>query len=97
MCQSLEDCYTGELHGKLRSEYTDFEVLYEKTDRISSVPARWASFTGKMDGVEVKAFAFFLVSNDHFFKITAFMDPEVEETLSEQVIDAVRSLTVRLN
>lgn len=97
MCESLEDCYIGELQGKLRSEYTDFEVLDEKTDRISSVPARWASFTGKMDGVEVKAFAFFLISNEHFFKITAFMDPEVEESLSNLVIDTVRSLTVRLN
>lgn len=97
MCESLEDCYAGELQGKLRSEYTDFEVDYEKEDEIASVPARWASFTGKMDGAEVKAFAFFLISNEQFFKITAFMDPDVEESLADEVINTVKSLTVRLN
>jgi len=97
MCDSLETCYLGELQGKLRTEYADFQIIDEKTDQISGVPARWASFTGKMDGVEVKAYAFFLIFADNFFKVTAFMDPEVEEAISDGVINTVLSLNIREN
>lgn len=97
MCASLEDCYLGELEGKLRSEYTDFKVIYEKTGLIADVPAMWASFTGKMDGVEVKVFAFYLIKNDHFFKIIAFMDPAVAESKEQLVIKTIQSFDSELN
>lgn len=97
MCSSLEDCYLGELEGKLRSEYTDFKVHYEKTGEIAGVPAMWASFTGKMDGIEVKVFAFFLIKNDHFFKIIAFMDPEIGESKEQLVISTIKSFDTESN
>lgn len=97
MCESLDDCYTGEVQGKLRSEFADFKLDYEKDDNIASTAAKWASFSGKTDGAEVKGLAFFFISHDQFFKITAFMNPDIPDESSDQIIDTVRSLTVRMN
>lgn len=97
MCESLEDCYAGEVQGKLRSEFSDFALSYERDDRISAADAKWAAFSGKTDGAEVKGLAFFFIRHDQFFKVTAFMHPDIAEEYSDQIIDTVRSLTVRLN
>lgn len=97
MCTSLEDCYAGEVQGKLRSEFADFEIQDEHDDRIAAAPAKWAAFSGKTDGVEVKGLAFFFISHDQFFKVTAFMKNDSPDELADQVVDTVRSITVRLN
>ncbi len=97
MCTSLEDCYAGEVQGKLRSEFVDFEIQDEHDDRIAASDAKWAAFSGKTEGVEVKGLAFFFITHEQFFKVTAFMDPEIAEEYSNQIIDTVRSITVRVN
>jgi hypothetical protein len=96
MCQDLSTCYTGELDGRLRSEYSNFTVLGEFQGSIAAVPAQWAAFTGRRDGIDYFAYAYYLIWKKQFFKIVAYLPIDASEALIGTVGSAVESLGLEL-
>lgn len=92
MCADLDQCYEGEVEGKLRTEYGNFHILQEKQEEIAGTSGRWVHFTGSLDGTIMKATALYLIRHNQFFKIVAYMPPDGDASKEEAVMALLRTL-----
>ncbi len=95
MCKELNECYEGEVQGRMKSEYSGFVVVRESEGMIAGVPAKWAQCTGARDGFMYTIVAYFLVWKEQYFQIVAYLPENADQTQLQLVDDLVKSLNLR--
>ncbi len=96
MCEHLDECYIGEVEGRLQSEYSGFELLREDSLNIGGSEARQAVISGSRDGSKYLIYAYFFIWEDQFFKIIAYLPHQATGRMQTTVDETVKSLRLRL-